>query len=201
MFEITRLINHVIGGSDSKKKEIVEKLGYKEDMYRGYSRLRGLMQTGKCDSEIRENLPQALGIDKKFVHEAFVKTDKKLDKQKDIHSSNRRKLERKRFRPYLWLEHEYDHIISKSYMNSPHYNDIKRVELPEFISSLKWEDQLKVIRRYINMNLNRPKDKRFGEVRNYIYFKDADQSYLFDAYGGHMTTDNVVQRDLLFAAS
>ncbi len=201
MYEITRLINHVICGSDSKKQEIVEKLGYKEDMYRGYSRLRGLMQTGKCDSEIKENLPRALGIDKKFVQEAFDKTDKKLDKQRDIHSSNRQKLERKRFRPYLWIEHEYDHIISKSYMNSSRYNDIKKVELPEFISSLKWEDQLKVIRRYINMNQKTHKHKRLGEIRNYIYFKDSDQSYLFDAYGGHITANNVVQRDLLFAAS
>lgn len=201
MYEIARLINHVIGGSESKKREIVEKLGYKENIYRGYSRLRGLMHTGRCDAEIRENLPQALGIDKKFVQEALFKTDKKLEEQKEIHTTQRLKLEKKRFRPHLWIEHEYDHILCKSYINSSHYKDMKIIELPEFISSAEWEDQLKVIRKYINMNQKTRKDKRFGEVRNYIYFKNLEESYLFDSYGGLIRTENIGQQNMQHAVS
>jgi hypothetical protein len=201
MYEISRLISHVIGGSENKKREIVEKLGYKNDLYKGFSRLQGLMQTGKCSSEIRQSLPQALGIDKKFVQEAFFKTDKKLEKQKEIQTTQREQLEHKRFKSYLWIEHEYDHILSKSYINSNHYNEMKIIELPDLINSTPLEDQLKVIRRYINMNQKGNSDKRFGKIRNYIYFNDAGESYLFDTYGGLMKIENQEQENFEYAAS
>ncbi|NIP39648.1 MAG: hypothetical protein GWO07_15245 [Candidatus Dadabacteria bacterium] len=201
MYEIARLINHVIGGSENKKREIVEKLGFRNDLYKGYSRLRGLMQTGRCDAQIRQNLHEALGIDKRFVQEAFLKTDRKLEEQNKIHETQRDKMEEKRFRPYLWIQHEYDHIMSKSYTNSRHYKEIKVIELPDFISSLEWKEQLKIIRRYINMNQKNRADKRFGNIRNYIYFKDVDESYLFDTYGGLIRTESSQQQYLQYAVS
>ncbi len=201
MYEISRLINHVIGENESKKGDIVEKLGYKNDMYKGFSRLQGLMQTGKCNSEIRENLSEALGIDKKFVQEAFFKTDKKLAKQKEIQRTQREQLEKKRFKPYMWIEHEYDHILSKSYTNSNHYNEMKIIELPDLMNSICWEDQLKIIRRYINMNQKGNLDKRFGKIRNYIYFKDVNESYLFDTYGGLIKIENPQKENLQYAVS
>ncbi len=63
MYEISRLINHVIGNDKNKEKEVVEKLGFRDDLYKGYSRLRGLILSGKCDAELRKRLPKALGID------------------------------------------------------------------------------------------------------------------------------------------
>jgi len=201
MYEISRLINHVIGENESKKGDIVEKLGYKDDLYRGYSRLLGLMQTGICSSEIRESLPQALGIDKKFVQEAFFKTDKKLAMQKEIQKTQRQQFENKRFKPYMWIEHQYDHILSKSYTNSNHYSEMKIIELPNLMSSICWQDQLKIIRRYINMNQKVNIDKRFGKIRNYIYFKDVNESYLFDTYGGLIKIESPQKENLQYAAS
>ena len=201
MYEISRLINHVIGGNKNKKRDVVEKLGYKYDLYKGYSRLRGLLQTGKCNSEISENLPEALGIDKKFVQEAFFKTDKKLARQNEIMRTQREHLENKRFKPYLWIEHQYDHILSKSYTNSNNYNESKIIELPDLINSISWEDQLKVIRRYINMNQKGSADERFGKIRNYIYFNDINESYLFDNYGGLIKIESPQQDNLKYAVS
>ncbi len=157
------------------------------------------MQTGRCEREIRENLPQALGIDKKFVEEALHKTDKKLQKQQQLHKSKREQLARNRFRPYLWIEHEYDRILSKSYIDSNNYNQMKIIELPDSIDSFDWEDQLKIIRRYINMNQKSNLDKRLGKIRNYIYFKDVEESYLFDTYGGLIKIETEQHKDLIYA--
>lgn len=200
MYEITRLINHVIGGNENRRREIVENLGYKDDIYRGYSRLRGLMQTGKCDSDMKENLSEALGIDKKFVEEAFLKTDIKINKQKDIHEAKKQQVEEKRFKPYLWIEHEYDHIIAKSYDNLNGYKEIKTLALPEHISSMDWDEQLKVIRKYINMNQKSSTDNRFGKVSNYVYFRSPSESYLFDIYGGFIRTKPQHEPKLQYAA-
>ncbi len=189
MYEISRLINHVIGENESKKRDIVEKLGCKNDMYKGFSRLQGLMQTGKCSSEIRENLSEALGI------------DKKLAMQKEIQKTQRQQFEKKRFKPYLWIEHQYDHILSKSYTNSNHYSEMKIIELPDLMSSICWQDQLKIIRRYINMNQKGNIDKRFGKIRNYIYFKDVNESYLFDTYGGLIKIESPQKENLQYAVS
>lgn len=184
MYDISRLINHVTGNDRNKERELVEKLGFKDDLHRGYARLRELLHNGRCDAEIRNRLPKALGIDSKFVEESFKKTGLKLTGQLNAMRIHLEDLRIKRFRPYIWVEHEYDKLLSNSNIDADCYERLKTIELPEDLNKLDWEEQIKIMRNIINLDQKKSRSKLFGNPINYIYFKDINESYLFDNYGG-----------------
>lgn len=201
MYEITRLIDHVINGKVTKKREVIEKLGYKDDIHRGYSRLEGLLQTGTCSTEIREELASALGIDKRFVEDAFNKTGEKLIRQQEIMRIQREELQEKRFSPYIWIEHEYDRLMTGTNIDTERYEAIKKIELPDNISTLQWEGQIKIIKDFISINQKRNNSKIFGNAICYIYFKNICDSFLFDTYGYLMNVLSTCEQDLKYAVN
>ena len=91
------------------------------------------MLNGKCDPEIRKRLPKALGIDSRFVEESFRKTDLKLARQLNAMRNQLEDLKIKRFRPYIWIEHEYDKLLSRSNIEADSYERLKTIELPEIV--------------------------------------------------------------------
>ena len=184
MYDISRLINHVTGNDSNKERELVEKLGFKDDLQKGYNRLRALVLNGKCDPEIRKRLPKALGVDSKFVEESLKKTHIKLAGQENAMQKQLEDLRSKSFRPYIWVEHEYDKLLSRSNIEADSYQRLKTIELPGDVNKLDWDDQVKIVRNIINLDQKKNKSRLFGNPINYIYFKDINESYLFDIYGG-----------------
>ena len=107
MYEISRLINQVIGGERNKKRDIVRGLGFEHDLLEGYNRLENLFRTGRCHEKIRKRLPKTLNLLPNRVKEALEETTREVERQKEISLSRREEYARRTFRPYLWINHIY----------------------------------------------------------------------------------------------
>ena len=89
MYEISRLINQVIGGERNKKRDIVRGLGFEHDLLEGYNRLENLFRTGRCHEKIRKRLPKTLNLLPNRVKEALEETTREVERQKEISLSRR----------------------------------------------------------------------------------------------------------------
>ena len=81
MFEISKLINHVIGGDRNRKLKVVAKLGFENDLFNGCRRLDNLVNTGECSEYLRKKLPEAFGLDPELVNKAFKDTKRDLEER------------------------------------------------------------------------------------------------------------------------
>ncbi|MDA2918320.1 hypothetical protein MYX76_02295 [Desulfobacterota bacterium AH_259_B03_O07] len=192
MYEISRLINNVIGEDRSRKRDIVRKMGYRDDLIEGYNRLENIIQTGNCKAKIRKRLPKTLNLLPKVVDDALDATAKKLEKQRRIALARRQEFERKYFRPHIWINHIYSkprdtHLVD--HMGLEHW---KVLNLPRRINESSWDDQIKIVRNTISKHMEEAGgyDDMFGRIRSFIYCKGYDESYLFTIEGELIVVDD-----------
>jgi len=191
MYEISKLINNVIGGDRSRRRDIVRKMGFSNDLIEGYNRLENIIQTGNCKAKIRKRLPKTLNLLPKVVDDALDATAKKLEKQRQIALRRREEYERKYFRSHIWINHIYSKPRDKCLVDHMGLEHWKVLNLPERIGELSWEHQVRIVRKAIrrHMEENGGYDDMFGRIRSFIYCKGYDESYLFTIEGNLIVED------------
>jgi len=198
MFEISKLINHVIGGDRNRKLKVVAKLGFENDLFNGCRRLDNLVNTGECTEYLRNKLPEALGLDPELVSKAFKDTKRDLEERKQKILEQREKYERKTFLPHLWVEHSMDEPIDLLTVSKLGIEQWKLIELDEDIKEQSWEDQVATVQKAILKHQwsQISKDDMFGEITGYVYYQNYDDTFLFDV-DGQLFEDNLVCMRLL----
>jgi hypothetical protein len=192
MYEISRLINQVIGEDRSRKRAVVRGLGFENDLIEGYSRLENLVRTGRCNEKIRKGLPKTLNLMPKRVKEALEETAREVDKQKEISSRRREEYARRTFRPYLWINHIFSKPKDKALVDHIGLEHWKMIDLPKDINEAGLNDQVERIHRIIidHQRESGGYDDMFGRITDYIFCRSYDESYLFTVKGELVSSDN-----------
>jgi hypothetical protein len=193
MYEISRLINHVIGGDRNRKRDIVRVLGFEDDLIEGYNRLENLFRTGRCNEKVRKRLPKTLNLMPKRIKEALDETARQLEKQKEISLKRREEYERKTFRPYLWINHTFSKPKDKALVDHIGLEHWKMIDLPKDINETGLDDQVERIHRIIidHQRETGGYDDMFGRITDYIFCRSYDESYLFTVKGELVSSDNL----------
>lgn len=164
MYEIGKLLLELIKNNSERKTEIVKKLGYK-NMNKGYRRLDKLIHSGECPVELRKKLAAAIGMKPEIVEEAFRVTEIQIQNDNE-------KKERDNFCPHLYLVHEKK-VPSQItlFALTGGIERWKKIKLPETISELKWDVQMKIVRESIKKHResNEYQGVLLGKVIRYIY--------------------------------
>ncbi|MFQ5788052.1 MAG: hypothetical protein ACE5H1_08730, partial [Thermodesulfobacteriota bacterium] len=134
MYEISRLINNVIGGDRNRRRDIVRKMGFSDDLLEGYNRLENIIQSGRCAGKIRKKLPKTLNLLPSVIDEALDATNKKLEKQRQTALKRREEYERKYFRPHIWINHSISKPRDKYLVDHMGLEHWKVLNLPQRIS-------------------------------------------------------------------
>jgi hypothetical protein len=192
MYEISRLINHVIGGQRNRKRDMVRGLGFEDDLIEGYNRLENLFRTGRCHEKIRKRLPKTLNLMPKRVKEALDQTAKEVEKQKEISLRRREEYARRTFRPYLWINHIYSQPKHRAVVDHVGLEYWKMIDLPKDINKLSLDEQLERIHRIIidHQRETGAYDDMFGRITGYVFCRSYDESYLFTVKGELASADN-----------
>jgi hypothetical protein len=192
MYEISRLINHVIGGERNRKRDMVRGLGFKDDLIEGYNRLENLVRTGRCNEKIRKRLPKTLNLMPQLVTEALEETAREVEKQKEISLKRREEYARRTFRPYLWINHIFSKPKDKALVDHIGLEHWKMIDLPKDINEAGLDDQVERIHRIIidHQRESGGYDDMFGRITDYIFCRGYDESYLFTVKGELVSSDN-----------
>jgi hypothetical protein len=192
MYEISRLINQVIGEDRSRKRAVVRGLGFEDDLIEGYNRLENLFRTGRCNEKIRKKLPKTLNLMPKRVKEALEETARKVEKQKKISLRRREEYARRTFRPYLWINHISSKPKDKALVDHIGLEHWKMIDLPKDINEAGLNDQVERIHRIIidHQRESSGYDDMFGRITDYIFCRSYDESYLFTVKGELVSSDN-----------
>lgn len=192
MYEISRLINHAIGGDRDRKRDIVRGLGFENDVIEGYNRLENLFRTGRCNEKIGKRLPKTLNLMPKLIKEALDETARQLEKQKEISLQRREEYERNTFRPYLWINHTFSKPKDRSLVDYVGLEQWKVIDLPKDIIKMGLDDQVETIHRIIidHQRETGGYDDMFGRITDYIFCRSYDESYLISAEGELVSSDN-----------
>ena len=185
MYEISRLINQVIGGERNRKRDMVRGLGFENDLIEGYNRLENLFRTGRCNEKIRKKLPKTLNLMPKRVKEALEETAREVEKQKEISFRRREEYAKRTFRPYLWINHIFSKPKDKALVDHIGLEHWKMIGLPKDINETGLDDQVERIRRIIldHQRETGGFDDMFGRITNYTFCRSYDESYLFTVRG------------------
>jgi hypothetical protein len=192
MYEISRVINHVIGGERNRKRDIVRGLGFKDDLIEGYNRLENLVRTGRCNERIRKRLPKTLNLLPKRVKEALDETNREVERQRGNSLRRREEYLRRTFRPYLWINHIFSKPKDKALVDHVGLEHWKLIDLPEDINEMGPDDQIERIQRIV-VDYQRESggyDDMFGRITDYIFCRTYDESYLFTVKGELVYSDN-----------
>lgn len=192
MYEISRLINQVIGENRSRKRAVVRELGFEDDLIEGYNRLENLFRTGRCHEKIRKRLPKTLNLMPKRVKEALEEMAREVEKQKEISLRRREEYARRTFRPYLWINHIYSQPKDRAAVDHMGLEHWKIIDLPKDINELSLDGQVERIHRIIidHQRETGGYDDMFGRITDYIFCKSYDESYLFTVKGELASSDN-----------
>lgn len=192
MYEISRLINQVIGENRSRKRAVVKGLGFEDDLIEGYNRLENLFRTGTCNEKIRRKLPKTLNLMPKRVKEALEETAREVEKQKEISLRRREEYARRTFRPYLWINHLFSKPKDKALVDHIGLEHWKMIDLPKDIIEAGLNDQVERIHRIIidHQRESGGYDDMFGRIIDYIFCRSYDESYLFTVKGELVPSDN-----------
>lgn len=192
MYEISRLINQVIGENRSRKRAVVKGLGFEDDLIEGYNRLENLFRTGTCNEKIRKKLPKTLNLMPNRVKEALEETAREVEKQKEISLSRREEYARRTFRPYLWINHLFSKPKDKALVDHIGLEHWKMIDLPKDINEAGLNDQVERIHRIIidHQRESGGYDDMFGRIIDYIFCRSYDESYLFTVKGELVPSDN-----------
>lgn len=192
MYEISRLINQVIGENRSRKRAVVRELGFEDDLIEGYNRLENLFRTGRCHEKIRKRLPKTLNLMPKRVKEALEETAREVEKQKEISLRRREEYARRTFRPYLWINHIYSQPKDRAAVDHMGLEHWKIIDLPKDINELSLDGQVERIHRIIidHQRETGGYDDMFGRITDYIFCKSYDESYFFTVKGELASSDN-----------
>jgi hypothetical protein len=200
MYEISRLINHVIGGERNRKRDMVRGLGFEDDLIEGYNRLENLFRTGTCHEKIRKRLPKTLNLLPKRVKEALDETAREVAKQREMALKRREEYARRTFRPYLWINHIYSKPKDKALVDHIGLEHWKMIDLPKDIDKTGLDDQVGRIHRIIidHQLETGGYDDMFGRITDYIFCRSYDESYLFTVKGELVSSDNEQCKRALF---
>ncbi|MGB7291885.1 MAG: hypothetical protein WBD99_06925 [Thermodesulfobacteriota bacterium] len=193
MYEISRLINQVIGEDRSRKRAMVRGLGFEDDLIEGYNRLENLFRTGRCHEKIRKRLPKTLNLLPKRVKEALEQTAREVETQNEVSRRRREEYLRKTFRPYLWINHIYSRPKNRALVDHIGLEHWKMIDLPKDINETGLDDQVERIHRIIidHQRETSGYDDMFGRITDYIFCRSYDESYLFTVKGELVSSDNV----------
>ena len=185
MYEISRLINQVIGGERNRKRDMVRGLGFENDLIEGYNRLENLVRTGRCRDKIRKRLPKTLNLLPKRVKEALEETQREIERRRELSLRRREEYGRRTFRPYLWINHIFSKPKDKALVDHIGLEHWKMIELPKDINETGLDDQVERIRRIIldHQRETGGFDDMFGRITNYTFCRSYDESYLFTVRG------------------
>lgn len=192
MYEISRLINHAIGGDRDRKRDIVRGLGFENDVIEGYNGLENLFRTGRCNEKIGKRLPKTFNLMPKLIKETLDETARQLEKQKEISLQRREEYERNTFRPHLWINHTFSKPKDRSLVDYVGLEQWKVIDLPKDINKLGLDHQVETIHRII-VNHQRETggyDDMFGRITDYIFCRSYDESYLFSVKGELVSSDD-----------
>jgi hypothetical protein len=192
MYEISRLINHAIGGGRDRTRDIVRGLGFENDVIEGYNRLENLSRTGRCNEKIGKRLPKTLNLMPKLIKEALDETARQLEKQKEISLQRREEYERNTFRPYLWINHTFSKPKDRFLVDYVGLEQWKVIDLPKDIIKMGLDDQVETIHRIIidHQRETGGYDDMFGRITDYIFCRSYDESYLISMEGELVSSDN-----------
>jgi len=192
MYEISRLINHVIGGEKNRKRDLVRGLGFKDDLIEGYNRLEDLVRTGRCREKMRKRLPKTLNLLPRRVKEALEETEREIERRRGISLRRREEYGRRTFRPYLWINHVFSKPKDKALVDHLGLEHWKIIDLPEDINETGLDDQVERIRRIIvdHQHETGGYDEMFGRITDYVYCRSWDESHLFSVNGELVSSDN-----------
>lgn len=192
MYEISRLINHVIGGERNRKRDLVRGLGFKDDLIEGYNRLEDLVRTGRCREKMRRRLPKTLNLLPKRVKEALEETQREIERRREISLRRREEYGRRTFRPYLWIDHIFSTPKDKALVDHVGLEQWKMIDLPVDIDEAGLDDLIERIQRIIvdHQHETGGYDDMFGRITDYIFCRSYDESYLFTVKGELVCSDN-----------
>ena len=193
MYEISRMINQVIGGERSRKRDIVRGLGFEDDLIEGYNRLEDLVRTGRCREKMRKRLPKTLNLLPKRVKEALEETGREIERRREISLRRREEYGRRTFRPYLWINHIFSTPKDKPLVDHVGLEHWKLIDLTKDANELSFDDQAKAIRRIIIIHQSETggSDDMFGRITDYVYCRSWDESHLFNVEGELVSPGNV----------
>ena len=191
MYEISRLINHVIGGERNRKRDIVRGLGFEDDLIEGYNRLEDLVRTGRCREKMRKRLPKTLNLLPKRVKEALEETQREIERRREISLRRREEYGRRTFRPYLWINHIFSTPKDKALVDHVGLEQWKMIDLPIDIDETGLDDLVEKIQRIIvdHQHETGGYDEMFGRITDYIFCRSYDESFLFTVNGELVCSD------------
>jgi len=183
MNPIHALIYSVMKGKGVARLTLVKSLGYR-NVNRGLRRIDDLLLSGTGRKALLAKIAEVLGIDQEQI-------DKALDETRELLRKEREYSERKKFRPYIYVQHASQRPCSITIVAFVGVDQFKFILVPWEITALPLQQQVESVSTLVREHYQGKGTRctMFGEITGYIYRYSFDEGISFSVHGELLNAD------------